>query len=64
MGMSYLAEMGKDTSTVAEDQKKYLTFNDAAVKAQYAGKRIPMTDFHDLYFDGKINVNGSFRHAV
>jgi cyclopropane fatty-acyl-phospholipid synthase-like methyltransferase len=36
----------------------YLTFNDPRLKEKYSNKKIPMEHFHELYFDGKIDIKG------
>ncbi|OSX62440.1 hypothetical protein POSPLADRAFT_1181533 [Postia placenta MAD-698-R-SB12] len=39
--------------------EEYFTIKDEALKAKYHGKeKIPMQEFHDAYFDDKIDFNG------
>ena len=55
---SYLADYSNSTST-GKPLSEYMTFKDSALVEKYAGKqRIPMTTFHDLYFEGKIEIKG------
>jgi hypothetical protein len=43
-----------------KDIEEYITINDPELKKVYKGKeKIPMQLFHDSYFDGKIDFNGS-----
>lgn len=49
--------------------EEYITIHDPELKAKYHGKeKIPMQEFHDAYFDSKIDFNGAFpfltRHSV
>lgn len=42
--------------------EEYFTIKDEDLKAKYHGKeKIPMQEFHDAYFDDKIDFNGLFR---
>lgn len=44
-----------------KDIEEYITIKDPELKKVYKGKeKIPMQLFHDSYFDGKIDFNGSF----
>lgn len=41
--------------------EEYMTINDDELKAKYHGtNKIPMQVFHDAYFEGKIDFNGTF----
>lgn len=43
-----------------KDIEEYITIHDLELKARYHNKeKIPMQTFHDAYFDGKIDFNGS-----
>ena len=43
-----------------KDIEEYITIHDVELKARYHNKeKIPMQTFHDAYFDGKIDFNGS-----
>ncbi|KAG9088751.1 hypothetical protein FS749_001927 [Ceratobasidium sp. UAMH 11750] len=39
-------------------QSEYFEIKDVALKAEWAGKKIPMQVFHDAYFEGKIDFKG------
>jgi len=44
-----------------KDLEEYVTVKDGELKKLYHGKeKIPMQLFHDAYFDGKIDFNGSW----
>jgi hypothetical protein len=40
-------------------QSEYLELKDAAFRAEWEGKKIPMQIFYDAYFDGKVDFKGS-----
>jgi hypothetical protein len=43
-----------------KDIEEYITIKDPELKVRYRGKeKIPMQTFHDAYFDGKIDFNGT-----
>jgi hypothetical protein len=43
-----------------KDIEEYITIKDPELKVRYHGKeKIPMQTFHDAYFDGKIDFNGT-----
>ena len=43
-----------------KDIETYITIKDAELKQLYNGKnKIPMQVFHDAYFEGKIDLNGT-----
>lgn len=43
-----------------KDIEEYITITDPELKAKFNGKeKIPMQVFHDAYFDGKIEFNGT-----
>jgi len=43
-----------------KDIEEYITIKDSELKKVYKGKeKIPMQLFHDSYFDGKIDFNGT-----
>lgn len=49
-----------------KDQDTYFIFKDPILAQKYGGaqskvKKIPMQIWHDAYFDGKIELKGSFR---
>jgi sphingolipid C9-methyltransferase len=45
--------------TPGKDIEAYITIKDPILKSKYHGKeKIPMQEFHDAYFDGKIEFNG------
>jgi len=44
-----------------KDIEEYITIKDSELKNKYHGKeKIPMQEFHDAYFDGKIEFKGAF----
>jgi hypothetical protein len=44
-----------------KDIEEYITIKDPVLKNKYHGKeKIPMQEFHDAYFDGKIDFKGLF----
>lgn len=44
-----------------KDIEEYISIKDADLKIRYGGKeKIPMQVFHDAYFDGKIDFNGTW----
>lgn len=44
-----------------KDIEEYITITDSELKSKYHGKeKIPMQEFHDAYFDGKIEFKGMF----
>jgi len=45
--------------TPGKDIEEYITIKDYVLKTKYHGKeKIPMQEFHDAYFDGKIEFKG------
>lgn len=49
----------------SKEIEEYITIHDAELKALYHGKaKIPMQAFHDAYFEGKIDFNGTSRYPV
>ena len=48
-----------------KDLEEYITINDPELREKYHGKeKIPMQVFHDAYFEGKIEFNGSFLYTL
>jgi len=44
-----------------KDLEEYITIKDPELREKYHGKeKIPMQVFHDAYFEGKIDFNGTF----
>lgn len=49
----------------SKEIEEYITIKDAELKALYHGKeKIPMQVFHDAYFEGKIDFNGTSHRLV
>jgi hypothetical protein len=46
------------------DVDSYLTVKDAKLKADYAGKRMPIDELYEAYFVGKVDFKGSYILAI
>jgi len=47
-----------------KDLEEYITIKDPELREKYHGKeKIPMQVFHDAYFEGKIDFNGTFLYT-
>ncbi|KAG8692781.1 hypothetical protein FRC08_009541 [Ceratobasidium sp. 394] len=54
----YGARKNEKVAFPGRPQSEYFEIKDAALKAEWAGKKIPMQVFHDAYFEGKIDFKG------
>jgi hypothetical protein len=56
----YGARRNEKVALPGKDIEEYITINDPELKKVYKGKeKMPMQLFHDSYFDGKVDFNGT-----
>ncbi|KAG8795648.1 hypothetical protein FRC12_011620 [Ceratobasidium sp. 428] len=54
----YGARKNEKVAFPGRPQSEYFEIKDETLKAEWAGKKIPMQIFHDAYFEGKIDIKG------